>query len=82
MKKWLLLGAFFFVGSFAAFCNEANAQYGYYPRYYNTYRAPVFYNANDYLRATTYNRNQFYNLGSANAYLRHGTANARYFYGF
>ena len=78
MKKWLLCAALFFAG----FCTQANAQYNYYPRSYYSYRGPVFYNANAYLRETTYNRNRFYNLGSANAYLRSGMANTYYFYGF
>ncbi len=76
MKKWLLIAAFFFAG----FCAQANAYHGYYNRPY--YRGPIFYNANDYLRATTYNARQFYNLGSSSAYLRSGMANTRYFYGF
>jgi len=85
MKKCLLIVALLFAG----FCTQANAQYGSYsyPRYYgggpsSYYGGPVFYNANSYLRQTTYNRNQYYNLGSANAYLRGGLANTHHFYGF
>lgn len=79
MKRWFLLGALFFAG----FCSQVQAQSYYYnPQPYYYYRGPVAYNANAYLRHTLYNASQFYNLNSANNYLRSGMANTRYFYGF
>ena len=76
MKKWLLLGALLCAG----FCSQAQAQYYYYPSPYY-YRGPIAYNADAYLRETTYNTRRFYNMGSAQNYLRNGMANTYYFYG-
>jgi hypothetical protein len=78
MRRLLLLAALVV----ACFAGQAQAQYYGYPvPYYDYYPGPIALNANQYINQGMYNTRQFYNLGSANNYLRGGLNNAGYFYG-